>query len=68
MRSFYAIDRVDNAFYNSDTVEESLIDEKVLFNTENAKDKTEEWQIAPKDGKSHGGKVDTGAPLNLILQ
>lgn len=68
LRSFYAIDRVDNAFYNSDTVEESEIDEKVLFNTENQMDKSEQWQIVAKDGKPQGGKVDTGAPVNLILQ
>jgi nucleoside diphosphate kinase len=71
LRSFYAVDRVDNAFYNSDTVEESLIDEKVLFSThatENSIDETEKWQVVTKDGKAQGGKVDAGAPVNLILQ
>ena len=40
----------------------------MLFAAQNDIDYNEEWQIVSKDAKAQGGKVDAGAPVNLILQ
>ena len=44
LRNFYGVDRVDNAFYVSETVAEAYADQKVLFKEE-VVNLNEQWQV-----------------------
>jgi len=51
LRSFYGIDRFDNAFFISETILETHIEEQMLFNkslnSDSTIDRSETWEVAP---------------------
>jgi len=49
LRSFYAQDRCDNAFYVSESVEESIIDDEALFGYADTEINPQEfWEVTQK--------------------
>lgn len=68
LRSFYGVDRLDNAFFVSETIHEAQIEDTMLFGQGNNIDPAQAWQVSSiknKGSKTLGNNENT--PIHQIL-